>query len=80
MAREQALASEALEQAKTFEECAQAYVDENWDGWSVMHRAQWPASLKRYAYATIGNLTIAEIKPNHIYDLLKPIWIEKMST
>jgi integrase len=67
-------------QAKIFEECAQAYIDERWDGWSVKHRAQWPSSLKRYAYPTIGKLTIAEIKPSHIHDLLKPIWIEKRET
>ena len=66
--------------AKTFEECAQAYIDERWDGWSKKHRAQWPSSLKRYAYPTIGKLTMAEIKPSHIHDLLKPIWIEKRET
>jgi integrase len=41
---------------------------------------QWPSSLKRYAYPTVGSLTIADIKPSHIYDLLVPIWIEKRET
>ena len=44
------------------------------------HRAQWPSSLKRYAYPTIGHLKIAEIKPSHIFQLLQPIWVEKRET
>jgi len=79
-AREEKKAAEAVETAKTFEECAQAYIDEQWDGWSKKHRAQWPSSLKRYAYSTIGHLTVTEIKPSHIHDLLKPIWVEKRET
>jgi hypothetical protein len=67
-AREEKKAAEAVEKAKTFEECAQAYIDEHWNGWSEKHRAQWPSSLKRYAYPTIGALAIAEIKPSHIHD------------
>jgi len=31
-------------------------------------------------YPTIGKLTIPEIKPSHIHDLLKPIWVEKRET
>jgi integrase len=38
------------------------------------------SSLKLYACPTIGQLTIPEIKPSHIYELLKPIWIEKRET
>jgi integrase len=79
-AREEAKAVIAAEEAKTFEECAEAYIDENWNGWSEKHRAQWPSSLKRYAYPTIGALSIAEIRPSHIFDLLKPIWVEKRET
>jgi Arm DNA-binding domain/Phage integrase central domain len=60
-AREEKKAAEAVEKAKTFEECAQAYIDEHWNGWSKKHRAQWPSSLKRDAYPTIGALAIAEI-------------------
>ena len=41
---------------------------------------QWPSSLKRYAYPTIGKLTISEIRPSHIYELLRPIWLEKRET
>ncbi|WP_257164786.1 site-specific integrase [Bradyrhizobium sp. SRS-191] len=64
----------------TFEKCAEAYIREHWSTWSEKHRNQWPSSLKRYAYPAIGHLTVAEIKPSHIFDLLAPIWAEKRET
>jgi len=66
--------------APTFQQCAEQYIDENWFKWSEKHRDQWPSSLKRYAFPTIGQLTIGEIKPSHIFELLKPIWMEKRET
>lgn len=79
-AREEAKAVEAKVVLSTFEECAEAYIRANWSTWSEKHRDQWPSSLKRYAYPTIGKLTLPEIKPSHIHDLLKPIWVEKRET
>jgi integrase len=79
-AREDAKAVEAKFVLPTFEECAEAYIRTNWSTWSGKHRDQWPASLKRYVYPTIGKLTIPEIKPSHIHDLLKSIWVEKRET
>jgi len=79
-AREEAKAAEAKVVLSTFEECAEAYIRANWSTWSEKHRDQWPSSLKRYAYPTIGKLTVPEIKPSHIHDLLKPIWVEKRET
>ncbi|MET4482997.1 tyrosine-type recombinase/integrase [Bradyrhizobium sp. F1.13.3] len=79
-AREEAKTVEAKAVLPTFEECAEAYIRMNWSTWSGKHRDQWPSSLKRYAYPTIGKLTIPEIKPSHIHDLLKPIWLEKRET
>jgi hypothetical protein len=73
-------AAAAQPPAPTFEECAQTYIDKHWHDWSEKHRAQWPSSLKAYAYPTIGALTVAEIKPSHIHRLLAPIWIEKRET
>lgn len=64
----------------SFEECAEAYIRQHWSSWSEKHRAQWPSSLKRYAYPTIGKLTIPEIRPSHVYELLQPIWVEKRET
>jgi hypothetical protein len=79
-ARADVRAEEARALLPSFEECAEAYVNEHAAGWSRKHRAQWPASLKTYAYPTIGHLRISEIKPSHIYDLLAPIWITKRET
>jgi integrase len=79
-AREKAKAVESKVTLPTFEECAEAYTREHWSTWSKKHRDQWPSSLKRYAYATLGKLTVPEIKPSHIYEVLRPIWVEKRET
>ena len=79
-ARIEAKVEEARAALPTFEECADAYVTEHWAGWSKKHRAQWRSTLQAYAYPVIGKLTIAEIRPSHIHDLLQPIWIEKRVT
>ena len=79
-ARQKIQAAEIAAVAPTFQQCAEKYIDQHWSTWSAKHRAQWPSSLKRYAYPTIGDLTIADIRPSHIYDLPAPIWIEKRET
>jgi integrase len=79
-AREDAKAAEIRVIRPTFEQCAETYIREHWPTWSKKHRNQWPSSLKRYAYTTIGKLTIPEIKPSHIYEVLRPIWLEKRET
>lgn len=79
-AREEAKAVENKVTLPPFEQCAEAYIRERWSTWSKKHRDQWPSSLKRYAYPTIGKLTIPEIKPSHIYELLRLIWVEKRET
>lgn len=79
-AREEQKAVEIKAVLPRFEECAEAYIRQHWSTWSEKHRDQWPSSLKRYAYPTIGKLTVPEIKPSHIYELLRPIWVEKRET
>ena len=79
-AREEAKAIEIKVTLLTFEQCAETYIRERWSTWSKKHRAQWPSSLKRYAYPTIGKLTISEIRASHIYELLRPIWVDKRET
>ena len=46
-------------------------------GGRISLREDMPGKLKRYAYPTIGKLPIPEIKPSQIYELLRPIWVEK---
>jgi hypothetical protein len=67
-AREEAKAVAVTSTLPTFQQCAERYIEENWSKWSHKHSAQWPSSLKRYAYPTIGGLTVAEIKPSHIFE------------
>jgi len=73
-ARVEAKAAEIVAELPTFAECAEIYIRSNWSTWSEKHCDQWPSSLK------IGKLTIPEIKPSHVHDLLKPIWVEKRET
>lgn len=80
LARQEAKGIAARAEALTFRECAESYIDTNWGKWSPKHRAQWPSSLQRYAYPTIGHLTIPEIKASHIFQVLHPIWIGKAAT
>jgi len=79
-AREEAKAVETTAAEPTFKECAETYVKANEGKWSAKHAAQWPSSLKQYAYPTIGHLRIPEILPSHIFELLAPIWVEKRET
>jgi integrase len=79
-ARQEAKVAAELTELPTFKECAERYIAENWGRWSKKHRAQWPSSLERYAFPTIGHLLVHEIKPSHIFQLLQPIWLEKAET
>lgn len=79
-AREVKAAEAATTAAPTFEQCAERYIEEHRGTWSKKHADQWPSSLKTYAYPTIGHLRISEILPSHIFQLLKPIWVEKRET
>ena len=60
--REEAKAAEIKVALPAFKECAEIYIRERWSTWSKKHRNQWPSSLKRYAYPTIGKLTVV-IRP-----------------
>jgi hypothetical protein len=79
-AREEAKIVETTAAQPTFEECAERYIKGNEAKWNPKHAAQWPSSLKQYAYPTIGRLRIPEILPSHIFELLAPIWVEKRET
>ena len=79
-AGEDARAEVAVAASSTFKECAERYIKDNEAKWNKKHAAQWPSSLKQYAYPMIGHLRIAEILPSHIFELLEPIWIKKRET
>lgn len=67
--------------ARTFKECAEAYIEAHRAGWkNPKHAAQWPSSLETYAYPIIGALPIAAIDTPLVLQVLNPIWNTKTET
>jgi len=65
----------------TFEEAAKAVHEEHKRGWrNGKHQAQWLATLKTYAFPTIGQLSVAVITSGQVRDLLADIWLTKPET
>lgn len=81
-ARAIARASEKREaQVPTFAECAQTYIEVHEAGWAnAKHRYQWKATLEQYAYPMIGKLPVNRIDTDHVFEILQPIWFEKIET
>lgn len=82
-ARREARAAMAIERAaaKTFQECAEAYVEANKAGWkNEKHVKQWSATLETYAYPVIGTLPVSSVTIAHVLNILEPIWATKTET
>jgi integrase len=61
--------------AKTFKECATAYIAAHESGWRGDHsRQQWSISLAKYAYPKIGKLSVADIDLACVLSVIEPIW------
>lgn len=74
---------EALERtnAITFKICAEKYIASHKVGWkNDKHAAQWPSSLKAYAYPTLGALPAHRIDTALVMRVLEPIWSSKPET
>lgn len=72
---------EMRDRDKTFEFCAEAYVDAKTPGWTnPKHASQWRSTLKTYAYPTIGKMWVRDVKLSHIKAILEPIWFAKTDT
>jgi integrase len=62
----------AASTAKTFMECAEAYMKAHASDYSNdKHRKQWASTLETYAYPVIGKILVAEIKRRHVLDVLQ---------
>jgi integrase len=82
-ARRAERARQRLEAAKAimFKECADAYVNAHGAGWkNEKHAAQWPSTLKTYAYGVIGNLPVQAVDTSLVLKVLEPIWTKKPET
>jgi integrase len=75
--------AKALERAKaiTFKDACARYIAANRSGWkNIKHTAQWEATLKAYAYPTIGKLPVQAIDTALVMAVLDPIWSTKPET
>ena len=69
---EQLRAQITSEKAKTFEECATAYIKANQAGWkNDKHIQQWENTLATYAFPIIGKLPVAAIDTNLVLKVLQ---------
>lgn len=83
MERERAKSALRAAQAseKSFNWCADQYMDAHSDSWrNAKHRAQWLSTLTNYAYPQIGSILVRDIKQAHILAVLEPIWRTKNET
>ena len=76
-------AEKARERAKsiTFKEACARYIATNRSGWkNIKHAGQWEATLKTYAYPTIGNLPVQSTDTTLVMKIIEPIWSTKPET
>lgn len=65
----------------TFRSCAEKFVEMNQAGWkNTKHAAQWSATLKTYAFPTIGETAVAAVDTPAVLAILQPIWTTKTET
>jgi hypothetical protein len=71
----------AVASTMSFQKASELFIDAHEAGWSnVKHAAQWSATLKTYAYPTIGALSVADVQTAHVISILEPIWRTKTET
>lgn len=65
----------------TFEEAARQVHEARGPTWkNAKHKAQWIATLERYAFPEIGRRRIDDIETSDIVRILSPIWLSKVET
>lgn len=75
--------------AKTFEDCADAYIDANRVGWkNDKHVQQWENTLATYVYPKFGHLPVASVDTGMVLEVLQQavepggasLWLKKTET
>ena len=67
--------------AKTFKECAEAYIRSHSAGWrNAKHATQWANTLETYAYPVFGTFPVQVIDTGLVMQVLDPIWRTKTET
>jgi integrase len=73
--------SEADKASHTFAAVAAEYIDMKSSEWAnAKHAQQWGNTLDTYAAPIIGDLPVADITSEHIWQILTPIWTTKTET
>jgi integrase len=82
-ARDEAHAARVLEanSARTFDECAAAYIQSHRPGWkNPKHVEQWQNTLSTYCSPVFGALPVQSITTALVIKVLEPIWTTKNET
>jgi integrase len=67
--------------AKSFRDCAEAYITAHQAGWrGDGSRRQWTLSLEKYVFPKIGNLPVSQIDTPRVLAVLEPIWTKVPET
>ena len=65
----------------TFRAAADGYMAAHETSWkNPKHRAQWAATLEKYAHPVVGDLAVQDIELPHVLKILEPIWTTKTET
>ena len=65
----------------SFRDCAERFLDANESAWTnPKHRAQWAATLEKYAYPLIGSTAVDQVDTERVLSILQPIWATKPET
>jgi integrase len=47
---------------------------------NAKHRAQWRSTMERYAFPIIGDRPVADVQPDEILTIMRPLWRSKPET
>jgi integrase len=73
--------AQAVRKVPTFAEAAEQCIATKQHEWkNAKHRHQWAATLKTYAYPTLGSVPVDQIKMEQVLAVLEPIWTTKTET
>ena len=63
---------------KTFDQCADSYIETHTPGWkNAKHAQQWTNTIRQYVTPLMGAVMVDEVTQGHVMDVLRPIWSTK---
>lgn len=73
--------AERTKRANTFRSCAERLHSIKRPEWkNAKHAQQWISSLETYAYPLLGNMSVQDVRSQHVIASLEPIWQTKTET